>query len=120
MGELQESEETFNLRRLEYDRETWEVERGFQVGGGQINCNPPPPLAKVSGPTGPGVDLDNICLYLSPDFHLITVVIVVVVDLELLCGVLDKSTAQYIYIRRFFFRSLLYLLAFRLMPSTQR
>lgn len=31
MAELQESEETFELRRLEYERETWEVERGLQV-----------------------------------------------------------------------------------------
>lgn len=31
MAELQESEEIFELRRLEYQRETWEVERGLQV-----------------------------------------------------------------------------------------
>lgn len=31
MAELQESEETFALRRLEYEKETWEVERGLQV-----------------------------------------------------------------------------------------
>lgn len=31
MAELQESEETFKLRRLECEKETWEVERGLQV-----------------------------------------------------------------------------------------
>lgn len=31
MAELQESEETFKLRRLECERETWEVERGLEV-----------------------------------------------------------------------------------------
>lgn len=38
MAALQENEETFNLRRLEYERETWEVERGLQV---RANWCPP-------------------------------------------------------------------------------
>lgn len=31
MAELRGSEEAFKLKRLEYERETWEMERGLQV-----------------------------------------------------------------------------------------
>lgn len=43
MAELQESEETFELRRCEYEREMWEVERGLQV------CMLPPSVKEPWG-----------------------------------------------------------------------
>lgn len=39
MAELQESEQTFKFKQLEFEKEMWEVERGMQVKGEEYSSN---------------------------------------------------------------------------------